>query len=381
MPPVGSRIPRHEVIVLSVMRGLIAVLLAIALACGGAPRISATTAPEPTSAPDAATIPDAATGGLSIFAGGDVQFDGLPGEMALREGDDYPFALVGPLLDRADLRLANLECVLADSGTKLTDKKYTFRGDPRLVGALQGRFDIISLANNHTLDCGVGALAEMQDHLDAAGLLTAGAGRNREAALRPLLLEVNGLKVAVISHSDLFAVPWKWKDYWAAGENKPGVAVADWETLVPAVESAAKGADIVIVMLHWGYEYIPKQADAQVALAHRLIDCGADLIIGSHPHIAQPMEVYRGRLITYSLGNFVMNPGRPPARDALVVNVDLASDGALRSALVTPIRYDTGRPRPATADEAQELRGRILPGIVGARVDTRSGTAFTVTPR
>jgi poly-gamma-glutamate capsule biosynthesis protein CapA/YwtB (metallophosphatase superfamily) len=93
------------------------------------------------------------------------------------------------------------------------------------------------------------------------------------------------------------------------------------------------------------------------------------------------MEVYRGRLITYSLGNFVMNPGRLPARDALVVNVDLAADGALRSALVTPIRYDAGRPRPATADEAQDLRGRILPGTVGARVDAGSGTAFTVTPR
>lgn len=359
---------------MSLRRTGLAGLLALSLLVVGSAR--------PTAAPaTTGAIPD--TSGLSIFAGGDIQFDGAPGAAAATQGYDYPLALIASLTAAADLRIANLECALATSGAPVADKKYTFRADPALVAALQGRLDVLSLANNHVLDYGPAAFTETRERLASAGLLTVGAGDDRAAAVRPLSLEVNGLRVAIVAGGDLFPVPVALRDSWAAGDDRPGIATADWETLVPAVTAAARDADIVIAVLHWGYEYIATPAAGQVALARRLIDAGADLIIGSHPHVVQPLEVYKGRLITYSLGNFIMEPGRPAANDALAVNVSLNNDGSLRRALVTPLRYDAGRPRPATVAEAGELAGRLRAALGNADVasDVANPVAFSVVPR
>lgn len=316
---------------------------------------------------------------LTVFAGGDIQFAGEPGKMVAEHGPSYTFDRLRPLLDRADLRLANLECNLSDIGTPLAEKPYTFRTDPAALAALQGNFDALSFANNHSLDYGVDAFLDTIARAAEAGLPLSGAGRDRAAALRPVTIEVRGLRVALLSYTTLFAVPVRWGPLWVPTANKPGVALADADVVLPAVAAAKQDADLVIVFLHWGIEYQGVIPD-QTHLARAMVDAGADLVIGCHPHIAQTLEVYRGRLIAYSLGNFAMEPGRPAASQSLAIEARLAADGTLVSADVIPLHYEAGRPRPATADEAKTVFGAIAPGIKGAAV-TKTDLALVLAPR
>ncbi|MGE5561647.1 MAG: CapA family protein [Chloroflexota bacterium] len=339
------------------IRHLLVCLVAVAVLAGPAAAIR--------------TADESATAtGLTVFAGGDIQFAGEPGRMAVKNGPDYTFSLLRPLLDRADLRLANLECNVSDLGSPLAEKRYTFRADPAVFAALQGDFDALSFANNHSFDYGVDAFLDTIDRAERAGLPLLGAGRGRPAALRPVMVEVRGQRVALLAFTSLFAVPARWGSLWVPTADKPGVGLADANVVLPAIRAAEQEADMVIVYMHWGIEYEGTIPD-QVYLARAMIDAGADLVIGSHPHVAQTLAVYKNRLIAYSLGNFAMEPGRLAARDFLGLSARLATDGSLIEATVTALRYDAGRPRPATADEAGSLFERIVPGIRGATVSER----------
>lgn len=358
----------------------LAALAALAVLADGPLSRNAVAACAPTAAVLAPAAAQAdAQSELTVFAGGDIQFDGEPGRVLAERGPDYTFALVKPFLDHADLRLANLECTISDRGAPLAGKPYTFRAEPAVLAALQGSFDVLSFANNHSFDYGVEAFLDTLERAERAGLALAGAGRNRTEALRPVVIEANGLRVAVLGYTTLFAVPGRWGPLWIPDEHRPGVGLADANIALPAVTRAKEEADIVVVMVHWGIEYEDVVSE-QSRLARALIDAGADLVVGCHPHIAQTFEIYRGHLIAYSLGNFAMQPGRPEARDALAISARLAPDGRLVSAQVVPLRYDSGRPRPADRAEAAKLLGRIGEKIHGAEV-VREGETIILTPR
>ena len=200
---------------------------------------------------------------------------------------------ITPLLRTADLRFCNLECAVARSGTPLM-KRYSFRADPaRKQGAVlrAGHIDIVSLANNHSYDYGRDGLCETVDNKTFLHILAPGAGIGRAAAIAPRYVTRHRLKIAIVAYT-LGEVPEKatcpptapCRRRWAMSRR-----------YAAEVRAAKRGADVLVVSMHWGQEYSPAATNMQRRLAHLAIDAGADLILGAHPHVAEPVEIYHHR--------------------------------------------------------------------------------------
>ncbi|MGA2796834.1 MAG: CapA family protein [Thermoguttaceae bacterium] len=234
-----------------------------------------------------------------VFAG-DVMLDGGPGH-ALVHGTD-PFAEFASIFHKADIAVCNLECAVVEGGEQVL-KPYTFRGPPGSIPLLKKYFSAINLANNHSCDFGKAAFLDQLALLKKAELPCFGGGRNSQEAYRPLILDRNGLRIALLGFNRF---PPK---SFAAGQEEPGVAWLDEPDVVKAIKSAREEhhADIVIPYLHWGKEDTPGPTTEQKELARRLIDAGANAIIGTHPHVIQTVDIYKGCPIVYSLGNMVFD--------------------------------------------------------------------------
>lgn len=255
---------------------------------------------------------------FEIVIGGDVLLDKSVGHIIDSQGYDSIWGDVKSILTSADLAMVNLECPLSSRGTAEKGKQFLFRGKPGYVNALKSTgIDIVALANNHIMDFGEVALLDTMKHLGDAGILYAGAGLNEESASMPVYIDKGIASVAVLSSSRV--IPF---GHWRAGKGKPGVASAyDPARLLTEVKTASEKADIVLVYLHWGEELKVKPVPYQKELARMLIDAGADLVVGSHPHVLQELEYYKGKLIAYSLGNLVFTNS---LRETMLLRVKFA---------------------------------------------------------
>lgn len=271
---------------------------------------------------------------------GDVMLADGPGRR-LAQGHD-PFAAVAERLRQADLRIGNLECVVG-TRSRPVDKPWTFLAHPRVLPVLQRHLDVVSLANNHTGDHGRAGFAAMLDHLNSAGLFHFGGGRNLVEAHRALVIERQGLRIALLGYNEFFPRAFE------AGPDQPGTAWSDDERVVEDTQRARReqGADLVIPFMHWGSEHEEVSNDRQRALARRLIDAGADAVVGTHPHVVQDSEVYRGKPIVYSLGNFVFDGFSDLAnRTGWILFLTVGRDG-VREWHVEPVHQDVyGQPHP-----------------------------------
>jgi len=245
--------------------------------------------------------PEPHRGRLVIHGTGDVSLD--PGYISTYSSHGYGYAWsgLGGLFRRDDLTVVNVECPVTDRGEQL-DKDFSFHGTPAALPAMRDAgIEVGSLANNHAYDRGPEGVIDSRRNLQRAGIAAVGAGRDEEESLRPALFEVKGWKIAVLGFDEVLdpldAV---------AGPDKPGTAAGhDFSLMIRAVKAAARAADLVVVMIHWGVELDTQPRGYQVDEGHRLIDAGADVIFGAHSHRLQPMSVYEGRPIFWSLGNFV----------------------------------------------------------------------------
>lgn len=286
-------------------------------------------------------------------------------------GPHYPFRATEGLWRRFDLFCVNLECPISDAGLPLQNKSYYFRSEPWTVaGLLFAGVGLVSLANNHILDFGDVALFRTQEVLDRAGILWVGAGRNREEAWAPRLVERKGVRLAFLAFN--LVGP----EVYTAGPDRPGVAVCDAGSLAEAVRRAKAQADHVVVMFHWGEEYSSRPNAEQVGLGRAAVDAGASVVVGCHPHVVQPVEIYRGRPLAYSLGNYVFGSwGRPPERTAdagLFLEVELSKDdvAAVRVWPVDVFNHDVKfHPRPCRPAAAERVLGRVLEGEGWVRRD------------
>src|SRR5690349_3122220 len=232
---------------------------------------------------------------------GDVMVAETPGEIIERGGD--PLADVAKYLGAKRLRIANLECVVATTGTAEI-KPFTFRAHPRTIPWLARYFDGVTVANNHSGDFGKSALAEQFDLLDAATFPYFGGGRDLAAAHRPWIVERNGLRIAFLGYAEFKPRAFE------ASATRPGIAWSGEDEQVLRDIRAAREqhhADLVIPFLHWGWEDEGYPSERQKQFARAMIDAGAAMVVGSHPHVTQGAESYRGKPIVYSLGNFLFN--------------------------------------------------------------------------
>ena len=275
-------------------------------------------------------------------------------------GSIYPFERVRDLLQDADITIANLEGALTERGLPV-DKLYNFRTPPRFASGLkEAGIDVVALGNNHTADYGVVGVQDTLAALDDAGLLYSGAGMNEAAARAPAIVEVDGLRIAFLSYTDQLVNMF-------AGLYQAGVAYADVASITEDVGAARHVADVVVVSIHSGLEYVDDPTAVQQELAHAAIDAGALLVLGHHPHTLQRLEEYGGGLIAYSLGNFVFDLDAEDleslgsrAFETVVLYVTL-TEGEIVDVRLAPVFIDPfeNRPRPATENEAAAILERL----------------------
>ncbi|MDP3948069.1 MAG: CapA family protein [bacterium] len=237
---------------------------------------------------------------LSLLFVGDIMLARGVGMRVTKHNDPrYPFLFAAEQLSAADLVFGNLEGPISARG-KNQGSIYSFRAEPRVaLGLTFAGFDVLSLANNHIWDWGAEALVDTVLTLEKNGIVPVGAGESEREANTPRILTAKDTRIAFLAYTTLMP-----RALEAEGV-RPGLSALGKAALM--VAEAKRGADLVIVSMHWGEEYEQRSNAAQQKLARELIEAGADLIVGHHPHVPQELERYQEGWIAYSLGNFVFD--------------------------------------------------------------------------
>jgi poly-gamma-glutamate capsule biosynthesis protein CapA/YwtB (metallophosphatase superfamily) len=292
---------------------------------------------------------------ITIALAGDVH--GEPPISGVMNRGGSPLEFFGPELSAADVAVVNLETTIGVAG-KAQVKKYVFRSDDRLLASLTGAgVDVVSLANNHSYDYGRAGFTKTLERVRAMGLLAAGGGMNAAEAYAPAIVDVRGTKVAIVGIAKIGPSP-----EGRASADRPGTTNGrDQVATLQAIRDANAQADIVVVFNHWGIELDRCPLPEDKALAQAMLDAGADAVVGAHPHVLQGISTPPGKLIAYSLGNFVFYAKRPAARDTMVLTITFATDGTVTGHKVATGRIDTeGRPRPVAGTEGQRIVNDIV---------------------
>jgi poly-gamma-glutamate capsule biosynthesis protein CapA/YwtB (metallophosphatase superfamily) len=271
--------------------------------------------------------PGGSAGVQTIFAVGDIMLSGSAGPLYFEKGYDYPFQdkELARLIASSDIAFGNLEYPITRKGIRYRDKKYVFRGPPESLGAIRkAGFNLLSLANNHIMDYGEKGLADTILQCRKQKFAFAGAGENLPLASSYAVLEKNGVKYGLLAYS--FTFP---DAYWATAD-KPGTAHPEWAQLESDIMAARQDVDILIVSCHWGEELKSDPKKYQVDFAHHAVRSGADLVLGHHPHVPQAIEVYRGKPVFYSLGNYAFGTSSS--------NVKVGFAAAIRFEEKVPVR-------------------------------------------
>ena len=343
------------------MRGLIVLLLAAVLAgafigagsneragsCGravvkGPPSwLSSPATPCPLIAPIALSTPGSSIAPcppkdtLTILFTGDVMLGRDVGRLIRYAGPDRLFSpSVDSLFATADAVVANLECPATSVDAPL-NKRFVFRADPAVLPALR-RHGIthLNMANNHSIDQGREGLSDAYYNITEAGMTAIGYGRNDAEACRPVMIGGGPRPVWVLASLRVMS------ENYVYMPDRPSVCEASVDRLCDSVRAIRRRqpAACVIVCLHWGVEHTLKPTVGQRHEARRLIDAGADAVVGHHSHTAQSVETYRHRPVFYSLGNFIFDLGRPLNSRGLVARLRVTADTLLADTVPVVIR-------------------------------------------
>jgi poly-gamma-glutamate synthesis protein (capsule biosynthesis protein) len=233
---------------------------------------------------------------------GDIMMDrGVKRSIDANFGGDFSvlFANTQYLKD-ADIAFGNLEGPIAESGRNV-GSRFSFRMMPVVAGTLgDAGFDVVSFANNHVGDWDRSAFDETLLQLKEAQIQYAGAGTNYADATTPRVIDVRGMKIGFLAATDVGP------NWLKATDTKPGILLASDPKLPEIIATAKQSVDILVMSFHWGNEYSPANARQQ-KFAYTSIDAGADIVVGHHPHVMEKVEEYNGKLIYYSLGNYIFD--------------------------------------------------------------------------
>ena len=231
---------------------------------------------------------------VKLLFTGDLMFDrGIRYYAQQNGGNDFIFNKIAPVLAKNDLVVSNLEGPITDNksvsaGTAPgSTGNYFFTFDPTVARTLfENNIRLVDIGNNHILNFGQPGLESTEKYLTEADVDYFGAPNGA----RSIIENISGVKIAFISYNEF-----------------NGNVAAEQSATIDEIKKDRTLADLVVVFCHWGVEYSIDSTVGMQALAHQLVDAGADLIIGSHPHVIEPMEIYNGKRIYYSLGNFIFD--------------------------------------------------------------------------
>lgn len=259
-----------------------------------------------------------------IAAVGDLMMSSWVIDKVDHYGVDFPFDSTRKLLKSADFAIANLEAPLTLTGRVVADKKFTFKVPPHFSSGIKNAgFDVVTLANNHMIDYGCEGLINTLKTLDSIGIAYSGGGVDRQAACAPVIVERNGKRIAFLGFSFTYPI-----EFWA-NSRRCGTCHPSEQQLQALIEHSKANADLVVTSFHWGQEKRTTPKTYQTYFARKSIDFGADLVLGHHPHVLQGIEIYKGKLIAYSLGNYVFGSLSHNSRTSIVLSVMLAPKGLI----------------------------------------------------
>ncbi|TCZ70214.1 CapA family protein [Paenibacillus albiflavus] len=293
---------------------------------------------------------------VSIVIMGDILLGDTVYPHLERNGFEYPYREIKPILEKADVAVGNLEFAVTTRGVK-ENKTWTFRAGPEVLPAMvEAGFDAVSLANNHAIDYGRQGLLDTLDNVKQAGMGLFGAGQDEKEAYSPWVIEKGGKKFAFLGFSRIVR-----SETWKATPTQPGVAEThQTDRALAAIGRAKENNDVVIVYPHWGTENTTEVEPYQHKLAQAYIDAGADLVIGAHPHMLQGLEQYKGKWIMYSLGNFIFQTieERPLTWDTVILEAKFAKDGQVDLKL-HPFLTTAAQPKKMSTEAEKRLFQRL----------------------
>jgi hypothetical protein len=276
----------------------------------------------PSSSPTSASSPSSALSAQAVtFAfGGDIHFEGGVGQALARDAGAV-LAGVRPVLEEADVAMANLETAVTTRGTAAPGKEFAFRAPPRAFDALAaGGIDVVTMANNHGLDYGPVGLDDSLAAAKAKRFPVVGIGHDAAQAFAPWTTTVKGQRIAVFGVTHV--IDTDLRQAWSATDRSPGLASAyDTKRLVEAIRHARATADTVVVYVHWGTENETCPNAAQPKLAATLVGAGADIVVGSHAHRLQGAGMLGSAFVAYGLGNFAFYRDSGPGTESGVLTV------------------------------------------------------------
>ncbi|GAA0374623.1 capsular polysaccharide biosynthesis protein [Acrocarpospora corrugata] len=340
------------------------VLAVLALGCSaaeGEPVSESSGESEPT----ATASPKPEREPYTIAFGGDVHFEGVL-RTRLDANPRTALGSIAKVLSRADLAMVNLETAVTTGGTPAPGKQYTFRAPATAFTALKAAgVDVASMANNHGMDYMDSGLQDTLAAIKRTKYPIVGIGKNAAEAYRPWRTTVNGNRVAIIGATQVLDA--EFISAWTATSSKGGLASAKEEgRLLQAVRQARKNSDTVIVHLHWGTELQKCPNEAQRSLAPKLVEAGADVVVGGHAHILLGAGYLGKSYVSYGLGNFVFYNWGPDTGQTGVLTLTINGRRVLKDQW-TPARINGGIPVQVTGSAGRQATAnwRALRGCTG----------------
>lgn len=289
---------------------------------------------------------------VTFIAVGDIMMGRNVGKVMDKKSDLYPFMNFITPFRKADIIFGNLESVLGDKREKLffPEKPHNFIAPFRTADTLKKLgFNVLSMANNHSMDYGESPLLKSRKLLLEKGFSVFGAGKDMKEAREAAIRIVNGTRFGFIGYSNGHS------NRVYATEERAGTAPYQLEIILEDIKSLRSKVDVLVVSLHWGIEYEQFPTENQRKVAHQLIDAGADIILGHHPHVMQGIEIYNGKLIVYSLGNFLFDQKHKGTTKSFMLVMKFRNKKFL-SAYVEPLnRFDSFYPKIAGGRDRQDI--------------------------
>jgi poly-gamma-glutamate synthesis protein (capsule biosynthesis protein) len=287
------------------------------------------------------------TGTMNIVMAGDIMLGRRLEPLIEKNGINYPFESIAKAINAAPVIFGNLEAPLVYEQNVPKLKKhgkksvYLYAEENIAQGFKSAGINILSLANNHTLDYGQDAVGQTMEILDHQGIKYGGI-RKGDLSLpnEPIIAEHNGVKVGFLCYSRVSSRS------AAASPKKYGTIPGTYKVIKRDVKNARPKVDILIVYMHWGLEGREVQKRQRV-LGRGIIDLGVDMVIGSHTHIFQDIEKYKGKYIFYGLGNFIFDMRDDLSKNSAFLNVSV-EDKKIKSVKITPVYLKDFRPEVMT---------------------------------